>query len=100
MHWYQLFLPSSHQTSGIETALQQSSKCQSEVHDAATECVVNALYLSEDTRRHSQLANILQSGIYSTVVSHREIVWAIKILTKTTFQDAFNAAMREEDQDK
>ena len=51
------------------------------MHEAASECIVNALYLVEDTKSHQALARILQAGIYQTGA-------------------AFNAAIASEDQEK
>lgn len=55
--------------------------CDSEVHDAARECVVNALFLVDNVNENVELAKLLQDGIYSTA-------------------NAFNAAIAEEDQEK
>jgi hypothetical protein len=55
----------------------------SDLHDAATECTVNALQLIDDqpTAEQQQLARILQQGIIASL-------------------DAFRSALHEEDMEK
>ena len=65
----------------IHLPLQQVPNCPPDVHDAASECVVNALYLVEDMKRHQALAGLLQSGVYESA-------------------SAFNAAVANEELDK
>lgn len=44
------------------------------MHDAASECLVNALYLVDDFVKHEKLALRLQSGIYETVTAFKSAI--------------------------
>ncbi|KAH7706753.1 transportin-SR [Aphelenchoides avenae] len=47
--------------------LLQAPECPLDVCEAVCDCITSALYLVEDTRRHYQLAKVLQEGIYGSV---------------------------------
>ncbi|KAI1711641.1 exportin 1-like protein domain-containing protein [Ditylenchus destructor] len=49
-------------------------ECLDIVHDAASECLVNALYLVDDFVKHEKLALRLQSGIYETVTAFKSAI--------------------------
>lgn len=42
-------------------------ECSNEIHEAATDCIVNALYLIENVKEHQMFAKVLQNGIYGTL---------------------------------